>query len=311
MNLQTAVTQYVTYRKSLGEKFISIEASLRKFVRSIGLNKNLSDVQAKQVDEFLTGKGPITTNWHTKHSALRGFYRYVLSRGYTKEAPLPVVIPKKPQSLIPYIYNVKELRAIFDAALICQEELTWSRLEPYTIRMILLLLYGAGLRISEAIDLTLADVDLSQQLLKIRETKFYLGTQLAQSLSQYVLRRQQEGYSQNPQALFFLGRNGKPVHYFNILTAFRRIRKIANVKRIDNVRYQPRLHDLRHTFAVHRLTAWYKEGADVQRLLPVLSVYLGHDKLSSTSIYLTMTPALLEEAGQRFQQYAFKEKFHD
>ena len=61
------------------------------------------------------------------------------------------------------------------------------------------------------------------------------------------------------------------------LAAFRRIRKKAGVKRIDNVRYQPRLHDLRHTFAVHRLTAWYKEGADVQRLLPVLSVYLGHD----------------------------------
>ena len=97
--------------------------SLRKFVRSIGQNKNLSDVQAKQVDEFLAGKGPITTNWHTKHSALRGFYRYVLSRGYTKEAPLPVVIPKRPQSLVPYIYNVKELRAIFDAALTYQKEL--------------------------------------------------------------------------------------------------------------------------------------------------------------------------------------------
>ena len=74
---------------------------------------------------------------------------------------------------MPYIYNVKELRALLDAALIYQKELTRSRLEPYMVRMILLLLYGAGLRISEAINLTLADVDLPQALLTIRETKFY------------------------------------------------------------------------------------------------------------------------------------------
>jgi integrase len=92
---------------------------------------------------------------------------------------------------------------------------------------------------------------------------------------------------------------------------FRRICEKAGICRTDGARYQPRLHDLRHTFAVHRLTAWYKQGADVQKWLPVLSVYLGHHYLAATSVYLTMTPALLHQANLRFENYALKEKFHD
>ena len=81
MILQTATAQYVTYRKSLGYKFISNETHLKRFVRIIGLNKDLSDVQKEQVNTYLTGEGPVTTNWHSKYSALRGFYHYVISPG--------------------------------------------------------------------------------------------------------------------------------------------------------------------------------------------------------------------------------------
>jgi site-specific recombinase XerD len=311
MKLHSAVTQYGIYRRSLGEKYTSNEAHLKAFARAIGPNKNILNIQPKQVDRFLAGKGPITSNWHHKHSALRGFYHYIISRGYAKTSPLPMVIPKKPQDFVPYIYTVKELRALFEASMSYQKRCAF--LESFMVRTLLLLLYGAGLRISEAINLTLADVDLPHSLLTIRETKFYktrlipLGTQLTQFLSQYAILRQQEGYSQNLEAPFFIGRNGKAIVQHTFQEAFRKIRRKAGVQRADNSRQQPRLHDLRHTFAVHRLTAWYKEGADVQKWLPVLSVYLGHGKLSSTSIYLTMTPALLEEAGKLFQRYVFTE----
>jgi site-specific recombinase XerD len=228
---------------------------------------------------------------------------------------LPIVIPKKPQSLIPYIYSTKELSSLLDASLSYQKKR--SGFEPYMVRTLLLLLYGAGLRISEAINLTLADVNLPQSLLTIRETKFYktrlvpTGAQLTKSLSQYVQQRQTSRYPSNLEAPFFVGRNGKAVKRCVFQGTFRRICKKAGVERTDAGRYHPRLHDLRHTFAVHRLTAWYKEGANVQKLLPVLSVYLGHARLSSTSIYLTMTPALLEEAGRLFQRYAFQEETHE
>ena len=313
MKLHTLVTQYIVYRKSLGEHFKSNETRLKFFVHSMGSNKNLSDIRANDVGVFLNGKAPLTGYWHAKHQSLRGFYRYAISRGYTKVSPLPKSIPKIPRTFIPYIYNVEELNALLEASQTYQK--FPHRSEPYMVRTLLLLLYGAGLRISEAINLKLSDVDLSQGLLIIRETKFYktrlvpLGTQLTQRLSLYVLWRQQNGYSKDSETPFFIRRDGKAVYKDSFERDFRRIRKIAGIKRTG--RLQPRLHDLRHTFAVHRLTQWYKEGADVQKWLPVLSVYLGHVTLASTSIYLTMTPTLLEEAGHRFEQYAFKEASHD
>jgi len=315
MRLHSAVTQYVTYRRTLGEKFISNGNILKAFARSVGQDKNLWNIQEDQVNAYLVGNGPITIYWHKKHQALRGFYRYVISRGYTKTSPLPAALPKLPQSFVPYIYDVKELRVILETTFSYQKKR--GQLEPYMVRTLLLLLYGAGLRNSEAIDLKIADVDLVQKLLTIRETKFNktrlvpIGDKLTQALSKYALQRQQEGYSQNLENPFFVGRNGKAVNQYTLESAFQVIREKAGVKRTDNARYQPRLHDLRHTFAVHRLTEWYKNGADVQRLLPVLSVYLGHTHLAATSVYLTMTPALLDEAGRRFQQYAFKEESHD
>ena len=84
----------------------------------------------------------------------------------------------------------------------------------------------------------------------------------------------------------------------------------AGIRRTDGAHEQPRMHDLRHTFAVHRLTSWYQQGADVQRLLHHLSVYLGHVHLRHTQVYLSMTPELLREASQRFERYAGKEGRH-
>ena len=86
--------------------------------------------------------------------------------------------------------------------------------------------------------------------------------------------------------------------------SFRRLCEHAGIRRDAEARYQPRLHDLRHTFAIHRLTSWYRQGADVAKLLPQLSVYLGHVNLAGTQVYLSMTPELLHEAGTRFERHA-------
>ena len=91
---------------------------------------------------------------------------------------------------------------------------------------------------------------------------------------------------------------GSPIH------SFRRLRRAAGICDTDRSRLAPTLHSLRHTFAVHCLTAWYRQGADVQRLLPVLSTYLGHAKLADTQVYLSMTPELLQRASLRFERFA-------
>ena len=89
-----------------------------------------------------------------------------------------------------------------------------------------------------------------------------------------------------------------------VLGAFARLLRTAGIRRTDDKRQSPRLHSFRHSFAVHRLTSWYRQGADVQRLLPVLSTYLGHQDLSGTQVYLSMTPELLQQASLRFERYA-------
>jgi integrase len=110
---------------------------------------------------------------------------------------------------------------------------------------------------------------------------------------------------------FFATRAGKSIPLGRLEAAFVRLREQAGVRRPANERWQPRLHDLRATFAVHRLIAWYRDGADVQARLPFLATYLGHVNLSGTQSYLTMTPELLAEASLRFERYASPQKEND
>jgi integrase len=174
----------------------------------------------------------------------------------------------------------------------------------------LLLLYGAALRVGEALRLRIGDVDLSEAVLLIRETKFYksrlvpVGPQLKQAMLQFAMTRREAGHSATPDAPFFAGRKGDYLKIHTVQQSFRQLRDHAGIRRMAGARYQPRLHDLRHSFCVNRLVAAYETGADVTWLLPKLSTYLGHISLSSTQRYLTMTPALLQQASGRFERYA-------
>lgn len=310
MQLDAMITTYIAYRKALGERFHTNARILKSFCRIIGGKMEAADIRTEQINDFLNGEGPITASWHVRYNALLGFYRYALSRALLKTSPLPTVKPQRPQPFVPYIYTHEELRRLLAAALTYQKNR--GKLEPHMVQMLLLLLYGAGLRVSEALSLRLADVDLGQAVLTIHDSKFFtsrlvpLNASLNEMLGQYTVRRQQSGYSQDDNAPFFVKRNGQSIKIYNIESAFQRIRQKAGISRTDGARYQPRLHDLRHTFAVHRLTSWYQEGKDVQRLLPQLSIYLGHRYLSATSVYLTMTSELLSQAAQRFEHYAMK-----
>ena len=121
--------------------------------------------------------------------------------------------------------------------------------------------------------------------------------------SQIMVNRQEAGHLRCGDAPFFVYKNGERATRHTIEETFWRLRQHVGVGPKKG-RHQPRLHDLRHTFAVHRLIVWYRNGDDVQRLLPGLSTHLGHVDLASTQLYLTMTPELLVEASLRFEHYA-------
>jgi len=315
MKLNQLIAQYVTFRKSLGAKFEANESVLHTFARVVGGGRHVRLVKRREVAAFLNGRGPVTRHWHRKYIVLRSFFRYAVSRGYLSASPLPTTIPKLPERYKPYIYSREELRRLFDRTTAAQTRR--FQMESHTFRTLLLLLYGAGLRVSEALSLNLNDVDLQEAVLVIRDTKFFkarmvpLGSELNVVMKEYARQRKKSGHSQSGDAPFFVMRLGGRLGRRLVERNFQRLRVQAGVRRDDGARYQPRLHDLRHAAAVHRLTAWYREGRNVQRLLPLLSTYLGHVDIVSTQLYLTVTPDLLHEASKRFAKYAFGEVSHD
>lgn len=306
MKLQAICERYAAFRKTLGERFETNGRQLKAFCRTMGPNLDVAEVSPEKVNTFLVGKGPLTTSWYVRHNALLGFYRYAISRGLVATSPLPLAIPKQPPPFQPYVYSTVELRRILDSIGSCRRRR--SHLDAPTLRCLVLLMYGAALRTSEALSLTIGDVDLPSEVLTVRDSKFFktrlvpIGTKTVQMLAEYDSRR--ETCSRRPDAPFFVGRNGKPVTIYTFERAFMQIRMHAGLHREGGPRNQPRLHDLRHTSAVHRLTTWYREGKDVQKLLPQLSVYMGHTLLQATQRYLTMTPELLHQASLRFERYA-------
>jgi integrase/recombinase XerD len=311
MKIAEVISLYVSHKRALGQRFRSEEAVLLSFRKAVG-NRPIMTIEEEAVLSFLNGTGPVTGYWVKKYHVLSGLYRYALARGLVKVSPLPRAIPKPTvPAFVPYIYSHEELKGLLDAVpAACSIRVP---IEEDVLRTLLLLLYGAGLRIGEALALTLGEVDLSQACLFIRETKFFksrlvpLGVDLTGFLSKYVHRRHKP-YNAPTDAPLFCFRDGSPLSQSAARSAFRRLRSRAGVLREGGARRQPRLHDLRHTAAVHRLIAWYRSGADLQELLPKLSTYLGHVDLSATQRYLTLTPELLHQASFRFEHYAMGEQ---
>lgn len=309
MKLSAVAAEYVTYKRALGMRFKTEADIYASFSRRTG-DVPIASISVDCVRQFLDGVAPVSSYWCRKHTALAGLFRFALSRGYTTTSPLPHACPQFPPPLVPYIYSQTELKRLLEATpAACGRRVS---LESYVLRNLILLLYGACLRLGEALRLTIKDVDLNQAILCVRETKFYktrlvpLGNDLSTAMNQYVAQRNLT-YGQQADSPFFCFRNGRALSQSAVRSAFRRLRILADVRRTDGARYQPRLHDLRHAGAVQRLIAWYRSGADLQRLLPQLATYLGHIDLTSTQRYLTLTPELLHEASLRFEHYTMEE----
>ena len=310
MKLHDAVTRYIDHKRALGMRFKTEDFILRALCRALG-DVRLTQVHAESMTVFLNGRNPleITPTWHKKYSVIMGFYRFALARGMAQTLPLPRHVPQcSAPAFVPYIYSQSELKRLLDAVPACCSGKVSVHADVF--RAMLLLLYGAGLRLEEALSLTTNDVDLDQAVICIRETKFYktrlvpLGKDLTFALALFAGERASNSFDQ-PDAPFLALRDGRRVSQSIARRIFASVRALADVQRPSPCRYQPRLHDLRHTAAVHRLIAWYRSGEDLQFLLPRLVTYLGHVNLAATKHYLTLTPDLLNEASARFERYAF------
>jgi integrase/recombinase XerD len=251
---------------------------------------------------------PIRSHLKPGRATLRGFFTYLTARGHLAVSPLPEPGPRAVRTFQPYIYTHAELRRLLDATAILATP-RWP-LRELTFRTLLLTLYGAGLRAGEALRLRNGDVDLDARVLAIWDTKFFksrlvpIGTDLGIALTTFRAQRFGPVHATGDAMPFFPSRTGAALSLACLERTFVRLRMHAGIHRPESDRWQPRLHDLRHTFALDRIIAWYREGADVQAGLPLLATYLGHVNVTGTQPYLTMTPALLAAASQRFAGYA-------
>lgn len=307
MKLVELVNNYVALKRSLGMRFATQPRVFRRFCRVIG-DIDVSQVTKEAVRAFLDGDKAVTNTWFLNYRLLDGLFSFAVTRGAIRDLPLPDFIPSSLPAFRPHIYSNDELTALLGATSVLKS--VRNPMQPHTFRVLLLLLYGTGMRVGEALHLSLQDADLHSRVLTIRDTKFFksrlvpLGPRLTRELVAFRKRRTALPTPQFDDSAFFASSTGRPIPYQHIITLFQRVRIAAGLQREEGSSYPPRLHDLRHTAAVHRIIAWYREGADVQRLLPQLATYLGHKDLRGTQRYLSMTPELLEQASLRFRKYA-------
>ena len=298
MTLAAVIATYVELNQSMGMRFQVDAALLRAFQRHAG-DVDLAAVTPDVLVGFLRPRAQVTSTWLMKHRALRRLFQYAITRGLATHSPVPTTVPRVPETFVPHIYTEDELRRLL-AGVPANQARVRCTISATTYRAVLLLLYGAGLRLGELLALRREDVDLVNGTLLIREAKFYKSRQLP--VGPRLMQVLAEVAAPPRAAAFFVNRHGQPIPLATIECNFHALRTAVGVR--------GRLHDLRHTVAVHRLLAWYREGGDVQRHLPHLSTYLGHARIACTQRYLTMIPALLEQASQRFETYACGEVPH-
>lgn len=225
---------------------------------------------------------------------------------------IPTAAPERDRMLVqemfrkrcrPYIYTGDEVSLLLETAR--KFPSPKAPLRPLTLYTMFVLAYCAGLRIGEIVGLELKDIDLNAGTIEVRDTKFFKSRRLPLSsdaltaIQHYLKARSKAGADMSPDATLFWHEKGG-YSYFAAEGLLRRVIQNAGLRKKAG-RGGPRVHDLRHTFVVHRMTEWYRQGINPQGHLPYLAAYLGHRDIHSTLVYLTITLELLQHANQRFR----------
>lgn len=311
MKAKEAIGKYINYRQSLGELFKTNSSILRSFCKNLGEDAELSCLSTETILKFIyMDREQRMSTCYRRNVTLRGFFAWAKSRNLISDNPLPALNLKYVHPLRPYIYTAEELRRIFDTSLIYQKHR--SIIFPEMVYYTLVFTYVMGLRISETLKIKLGDINLDQSYIRIIQTKFhksrlvtYNNTVKNKIIECLSWRRTVDMPCSNEDFLL-LNRKNQPLLISTMDDIFMRIREKSGIKREADRKHQPHIHSLRHTFAVNRITKWYKEEKNVQTLLPILSIYMGHAKLEHTAVYITMTDELLEEANRLFENFTNK-----
>lgn len=285
--------EYIAYKHSLGFKYGVSEQQkvdrMLSFIYSKSKSDLILDLTSELVTEYASKKGNESTRTlHIRQSQVRQFALFLNLKGIPAYI-YPKNLVKTTEDFVPYIFTRDEICEILQAADLIEPNKNKFINTPYIYPAVIRVLYGCGLRVSEALSLRCEDVDLSNGILVIMNGKNNVSRLVptSESLRQYLeMYNSKVKRAGNPY--FFPALRQERYSPLTIRNQFIKLEKQAGIPCLSNGSY-PRVHDLRHTFSVHALEQMIKKGQDPYCSLPILSTYLGHKGIESTEKYLRLT----------------------
>jgi integrase len=302
------VQEYLKFKRSCGYELEAPGKELMLFARYAALVGHHGPLTTELVVTW--AKLPQDADpcyWANRYNIVRRFAEYRFLFDPATEIPPKDLLGPSKRRLSPHIYSQGEIASFLQAA---SQLAPTDGLHPRTYVTLFGLLVSTGLRISEALNLSRQDADLRTGVLTIRETKFRksrlvpVHPSTLQALGRY--RKLRDSYHPGTRLkTFFLSGKGTPLNYRGVLYIFLKLSRKLGWRDREK---KPRIHDVRHTFAVRRLLKWYEEGANLDQKILALSTYLGHAQVTDTYWYLSAVPELLAVVSDKFENFAGKER---
>lgn len=303
--LHEAVDDYLELRRGLGYKMRHAALLLPRFV------KFMDERQAIHITTQLALQWAQAPSVKRAESAqrlcvVRGFARYRSASDILTEIPQRDLLPYRCSRAKPYLYSEEEVQCLLDAALRLPTAWPSTPLRPWVFHCLLGLLTVTGLRISEAMNLQVDDLNLEEAVLKVRAAKLGrwrlvpIHSSTCTAMAEYLDRRTR--FFDRPISQFvFVNRCGNRLDIGHVHRTFYALSRQVGLRAPDASK-GPRIHDFRHRFALQSLMRWYESGQDPAQRLPVLSTYLGHVCVACTYWYLTSSPQLMTHAMARLER---------
>ena len=300
------VQKYLEHRRSLGFGLAANEVVLRDFVRFADAAGHRGPLTTEFMLRWATANSEHSSRYQAERlSIVRGFARYFAARDGKSEVPEQRLLGARFRRGQPHIFSEVQLWQLIESAAAFPSA---DPLRPAGYATLFGLLASTGMRVSEPLGLRLTDVDLDRGVLRVLETKFRksrlvpMHPTVIEAMRRYASERDRDSRRRS-SIWFFVGRGDGPLPSRSVHHAFRRICSQRGWRGNGDLPL-PRIHDLRHGFAIRRLLTWYREGVDVEQAIASLSTYLGHGKVTDTYWYLSGTRELLATAGDRFERFA-------
>jgi integrase/recombinase XerD len=305
--LRANVTDYLGMRRAMGFKVDGLSKLLLSFVtfcEARGATRVRNDLAAQWATARI--KVPVSDALFARRmDAVRIFARYQYALDPATEVPADTICRRRYRPKEPNVFSETEIRALLAAS-----DILSPRFKALTWRTLIGLLAATGMRPGEACRLTLSDIDLTNGVIEVVQTKFgksrlvFIHPSTATVVAQYLQARQGwVGTAARACPTVFVNSRRGPLNPDTLGVTFKRIVAAADLT-TEPGRRPVRLHDLRHTFAVTTMIDWYRDGQDVPVRLPLLSTWLGHVDPASTYWYLHAVPELLAQAAYRLDAQA-------